>query len=64
MPPIANTQSGKVQGRVADGLEIFLGIPFAAPPVGALRFRPPVPPEPWSGALEATAFGPDALQPQ
>ncbi len=56
---VAHTTSGRVAGRVApDGLKIFLGIPFAKPPVGALRFEPPEPVERWSGVYPALAFGP------
>jgi para-nitrobenzyl esterase len=47
---------GDVQGAVAGQTRRFLGIPFAAPPVGALRWRPPMPPTPWQGVLQATAF--------
>jgi para-nitrobenzyl esterase len=41
----------------------YLGVPFAAPPVGALRWRPPQPVVPWQGVRAATAFGPQCLQP-
>jgi para-nitrobenzyl esterase len=44
---------GEVQGEVDGGSRRFLGIPFAAPPVGALRWRPPQPVVPWDGVLEA-----------
>lgn len=53
---------GSVQGTVVGGARRFLGIPFAAPPVGALRFRPPAPVVPWQGVREATAFGPACAQ--
>lgn len=56
--PIVQTEAGLVRGRVRDGDAAFLGIPFAAPPVGDLRFAVPHPPAPWSGVREATAFGP------
>jgi len=41
---------------------VFRGLPFARPPVGPLRFRPPEPPEPWSGVRDAARFGPSAAQ--
>lgn len=47
------TEYGLVQGIVKDGCEEYLGIPFAAPPVGELAFKHPVPPEPWDGILKA-----------
>src|SRR3954470_19255550 len=48
---------GAVQGEIVGATRRFLGIPFAAPPVGALRWRPPQPPAPWSGTLQTTQFG-------
>lgn len=60
---VKTTRSGRVRGRVADGVASFLGIPFAAPPVAALRFLPPQPANPWEGIREATAYGPTAPQP-
>ncbi|MFH1811128.1 MAG: carboxylesterase family protein [Pseudomonadota bacterium] len=53
---------GRVRGELADDLRIFRGIPFAEPPVGALRFRPPVPISPWSGIRETREFGPACPQ--
>ncbi len=50
-----------VEGRTgAAGTAVFLGIPYAAPPVGALRFAAPAPPVAWDGVRAATAFGPTA----
>jgi para-nitrobenzyl esterase len=49
---------GRLEGFVRDGVRCFLGIPFAAPPVGPLRFAPPAPALPWEGVRDATAFGP------
>lgn len=51
------TQSGQVQGAIEGNYRYFRGIPFAAPPVGNLRWRPPLPPPSWQGVRQATAFG-------
>ena len=48
---------GALRGSVAAGIVSFLGIPYAAPPVGELRWRPPVAPAAWSGIRDATTFG-------
>ncbi|XP_028635131.1 pyrethroid hydrolase Ces2a-like isoform X2 [Grammomys surdaster] len=59
--PIRNTHTGQVRGRfvhVKDtkaGVHTFLGIPFAKPPVGPLRFAPPGDPEPWNGVRDGTS---------
>ncbi|MFJ5234868.1 carboxylesterase/lipase family protein [Kitasatospora sp. NPDC088391] len=58
---VVPTRSGPVRGeRRADGSVRFLGIPYAQPPVGALRFAAPVPPVPWTEVRDATAYGPTA----
>jgi para-nitrobenzyl esterase len=54
--------SGRIEGRAADGVDSFKGIPYAAPPVGRLRFRPPAPVEPWTGSRPASAYGAEAPQ--
>jgi para-nitrobenzyl esterase len=60
--PTVQTDKGAVRGYTEDGVARFLGIPFAAPPVGELRWRPPVPPKSWKKTLDATRFGPQCLQ--
>src|SRR6476469_8566214 len=60
--PVADTQSGRVRGALANGVASFKGIPFAAPPVGDLRWRPPQPPAPWAGVRAAHQFGARAMQ--
>lgn len=62
MDTIATTSRGKVRGRVVDRVAAFLGIPYAAPPFGAHRFRAPAPVEPWEGVRDALEFGPTAPQ--
>jgi para-nitrobenzyl esterase len=57
------TAHGTVRGMVRDGIRVFLGLPFAAPPVGRLRFTAPQPPERWSGVLDATNFADRSPQP-
>ncbi|MEG3151071.1 carboxylesterase family protein [Sphingomonas sp. ZT3P38] len=59
---IARTASGPVEGRVRDGVKEWLGIPFAAPPVGANRWRAPQPAAGWTGVRPATAYGHDCMQ--
>ena len=61
---VVETHSGKVAGvPTADGWIIsFKGIPFAAPPVGGLRWKAPQPVIPWEGVKECTAFGPSPMQ--
>jgi len=54
---IVCTQSGQVQGTIVGNLRAFRGIPFAAPPVGNLRWRPPAPPVSWTGIRDASTFG-------
>jgi para-nitrobenzyl esterase len=56
------TNAGTVRGRREDGLTVFRGIPFAAPPVGAARFAAPQPASRWDGVREAFAFGPSVPQ--
>jgi para-nitrobenzyl esterase len=61
---VVEIKSGKLRGFTEDGLFVFKGIPFAAPPVGKLRWMPPAPVEPWSGIQPAREFGPISLQPR
>src|SRR5215472_7818118 len=55
--PIVRTADGFVRGMAAGTVDEFLGIPYAAPPTGNLRWRPPAPPTPWDGVRDATQFG-------
>ncbi len=63
METVIKTRQGDVRGRSVDGVHTFKGIPYAAPPVGANRLRPPRPVAPWSGVRDALAYGPKTLQP-
>ena len=56
------TESGSVSGKRVNGLSVYKGIPFAAPPVGDLRWRPPVHAAPWTGTRKADAFAPACMQ--
>ncbi|MFF5368078.1 carboxylesterase/lipase family protein [Streptomyces sp. NPDC013187] len=60
--PVVRTTAGAVRGRKEDGLAVFRGIPFAAPPVGEARFQAPRPAETWDGIRDAYAFGPPPPQ--
>jgi para-nitrobenzyl esterase len=57
------TDKGSVHGAIVGQTREFLGIPYAAPPVGALRWKPPQPAEAWATPLEATTRGPACVQP-
>src|SRR5579859_6121158 len=60
--PVASTANGLVGGMASGGVDEFLVIPYAAPPVGALRWQPPQPAANWSGMRAATAFAPHCPQ--
>jgi para-nitrobenzyl esterase len=60
--PIVQTNEGPVQGFQTKGITEFLGVPFAAPPVGNLRWMPPVSHAPWTTVLQATSFGSNCPQ--
>ena len=58
MSPVVHAPAGSMQGHNVDGVYRFLGIPYAEPPFGELRWRPPVRRQPWSGVLRTTNYGP------
>src|SRR5580692_9493844 len=58
----AMTDAGALQGVSAGGLTIYKGVPYAAAPVGELRWREPQPVQPWQGVRQASAFAPACLQ--
>jgi para-nitrobenzyl esterase len=60
--PVAATANGAVRGLASGAVDEFLGIPYAAPPVGALRWQPPQPAASWSGVRDATQFAPHCPQ--
>jgi para-nitrobenzyl esterase len=62
MEPVVETSFGKLRGSEENNLVVFRGVPFARPPLGPLRFRPPEPPEAWSNVREATRFAAAAPQ--
>jgi carboxylesterase type B len=64
--PIVSTDCGQLKGKVATTSKgkcsMFLGVPFASPPIENLRFSKPQPPKPWDGVRDATEFGPICIQ--
>ena len=60
--PIVNTTAGKVSGVENNGIQVFKGIPFAAPPVGDLRWKAPQPVTTWDGVKKCVAFGASPVQ--
>jgi para-nitrobenzyl esterase len=61
-PDVVKIDSGQISGTMAAGVRIFKGIPFAAPPVGDLRWRAPQAVAAWTGVRKADAFGPMCMQ--
>jgi para-nitrobenzyl esterase len=63
MDPVVTVRQGKLRGSSKDGVSAFLGIPYAAPPVGPARFQLPTPAAGWDGVRDALAFGPTPPKP-
>ncbi|MEJ2679314.1 MAG: carboxylesterase family protein, partial [Gemmatimonadota bacterium] len=61
-PDLVRVDAGQLRGTVSDSVARFKGIPYAAPPVGPLRWRPPQPVQPWSGTRDATKYGDLCMQ--
>ncbi|RYY03316.1 MAG: carboxylesterase family protein [Gammaproteobacteria bacterium] len=61
---VVKTNSGQISGSLSDdkSVHIFKGIPFAAPPIGDLRWKAPQPVKPWQGIKQTTAFAPSPMQ--
>src|ERR1035441_8200193 len=62
-PAPVKVEGGSIQGTVEEGLTVYRGIPFAAPPVGDLRWRAPEAAAKWDGVKAAAQFGPKCIQP-
>ncbi len=62
--PVVKAPAGAVEGRMEGQLRVFKGIPYALPPVGQARWRPPSPMPTWAGVKKATEFGPACFQPK
>lgn len=61
--PIIEIKDGKLQGVERNGMVMFKNIPYAAPPIGDLRWRPPQPVQSWSGVRDASRYGSACMQP-
>nr|WP_114952664.1 carboxylesterase family protein [Sphingosinicella terrae] len=62
-PPVVEAPAGAVRGTMEDGLRVFLGLPFAQPPVGDRRWQPPAELPRWEGVRDGTRFGASCIQP-
>ena len=63
-PTRVTIDTGTIEGLDTAGVIVFRGIPYAAPPVGDLRWRPPQPPKPWTGVRPASQLGHNCIQHQ
>ena len=61
--PVVSVAQGEIEGVNQDGINVFRGIQYAAPPVGELRWAPPIAPAAWEGVRDASDFGPSCIQP-
>src|SRR3990167_2552098 len=61
--PVVTVEQGKLAGSREGAINVYRGIPYAAAPIGDLRWKPPQPAEPWQDVRDATAFGPSCIQP-
>lgn len=61
-PTRVKLDAGQIEGAIQDDVAYFKGIPFAAPPLGNLRWRPPQPVQKWSAVRKAVEYGPDCMQ--
>ncbi len=59
---VVQTTNGPVRGYRDDGLQVFKGIRYGAPPTGALRFKPPQRPTPWTEVADVVALAAPAIQ--
>lgn len=62
--PTVNAPAGTVQGTAEGGLFVFRSLPYAQPPTGAMRWKPPLPLPKWKGTRDASKFGPACMQPK
>jgi para-nitrobenzyl esterase len=62
VPTLAHTSNGTLRGESANGVRVFRGIPFAQPPIGPLRFLPPLAAKPWKGERDASSFAAAPMQ--
>ena len=62
--PVVGIDVGRILGAIEDSVRAFKGIPYAAPPIGPLRWKPPHPVEPWDFVLPADSYGPECIQPR
>jgi para-nitrobenzyl esterase len=61
--PVVATSNGPIRGALeGGGIHVFKGVRYGAPPVGPLRFKPPLRPEPWTEVVDTTELGPQAMQ--